>query len=257
VQNAESADAFYPLYLCHPDKDCVASAVEDELVLKPDDPDILQGAAQFFYSRSNPGRALVLLRHRSELQPQDASAKRDLAVALLFTGDFPGAQQQFGEARKLAPDDLSIQMDTGWACFIQGNFEQAVKAFDGYLKSGLNTSADPILGEYYSLLRLGRRTEAEKMLSRQADGFHGNTLDHALLLDAQQRISDAVVAAGDDYDHARFSFLDGLKWVQLNRPDTAASNFRDALKKAEPGSIWALAAQTELKRLQPQAKPGP
>lgn len=255
AQNADS-DAALPvgLYLCRSAKDCAPLIVEDELTHKPDDQDFLHDAARFFATRGDNARALTLLRHRAELQPQDAASIEDLGVALLYTRDFQGARREFASAQKLAPDNQTFQVDIGWSYFLEGSFREAAKAFDESLKSAKNTSADPVLGEYYSLLRLGHRSEAETLLSQQAAKFVGATEEHALLLEAQGRASDTVVAASDDAERARVRFFEGLRWIAKGQSTEAAGSFKKTLEKAEPGSLLALLAATELQGRQPKTK---
>lgn len=256
VQNADSDAAFaMEMYLCRSAKDCAPLIVEDELTRKPDDHDLLHDAARFFTARGDNARALTLLRHRAELQPQDASSMEDLAVALLYARDFQGARREFAAAQKLAPDNQTFPVEIGWSYFLEGSFREAAKAFDECLKSGKNTSADPVLGEYYSLLRIGRRSDAEALLAQQTAKFVGATEERALLLEAQGRASDTAVAASNDPELARVLFFEGLRWMAKDDQTEAAGSFRKTLEKADPGSILALLATTELQSVQPKTKP--
>ena len=255
VQNGDSDAALaLEMYLCRSAKDCAPLIVEDELSRKPDEPDLLHDAAQFFSRRGDYARVLKLLRHRAELQPQDASSTEDLAVALLSTRDFKGARREFAAAQKLAPDNQALQVDIGWSYFLESNYQEASKAFDKCVKSPGNMSADPILGQYFSLLRLGRKKEAEAMLARQTAAFHGAAREQAMLLQAQGRTWGGSVAAGNDREQAQFSLFDGLKSVAKGDPTNAAESFQKTLEKAEPGSILALLAAAELQGIQPKTK---
>lgn len=254
-QNADSDAAFaLEMYLCRSAKDCAPLIVEDELTRKPDDHDFLHDAARFFTSRGDNARALTLLRHRAELQPQDAASIEDLGVALLYTRDFQGARREFASAQKLAPDNQTFQVDIGWSYFLEGSFREAAKAFDESLKSAKNSSADPVLGEYYSLLRLGRGSEAEALLSQQTAKFVAATEEHALLLEAQGQASDTALAVSNDAELARVHLFEGLRWIAKGQSTEAAGSFKKTLEKAEPGSLLALLAATELQGRQPKTK---
>jgi tetratricopeptide (TPR) repeat protein len=257
VRNADNAEALsLAFYLCRPDKDCALLVAEDELGSKPNDPDVLRDTARFFNTRGDYDRAVALLRHRVALQPEDAHAMEDLGVGLLFTHDFQGARDEFVAAQKLAPDSPWLEADIGWSYFIEGSFQESARVFGECSQSSKNNSADPILGEYFSLLRLERQAEATAALAGHVAGFSGPTLEQALLLEAQGRTWDGAVAAADDSARARFAFFEGLRWITKGNPVAAAASFKDAAGKAEAGSVLALAAKTEQQRLPLQPKSG-
>lgn len=257
AQNAENDDAFaLRFYLCRPSKDCGLMALTDELTRKPDDPDLVQEVSRFFLARGDSAKALALARHRVQLQPQVAAASKDVALALLFQRDFSGARRELAAAQKLAQDDPTFTADIGWSYFLEGNFQEAARAFSECAKNAKNNSADPILGEYFSLLRLDRRSEAEEALSRQTATFHGPTVEQALLLEALGRTWDGVVAASGDEQRARFAFFKGLGWLAKGNTQDASGSLSAALEKADSASVLALVAQTELQRMQPSTKSG-
>lgn len=257
AQNAENDDAFaLRFYLCRPSKDCELLALTDELTHTPDDPDLVQDASRFFLARGDYGKALALARHRVLLQPQVAAAGKDVGVALLYQRDFSGARREFASAQKLAQDDLELAADIGWSYFLEGNYQEAARAFSECSKNAKNNSADPILGEYFSLLRLNRRADAEETLARNAATFHGATMEQILLLEAQGRTWDGVIAASGDEQRGRFAFFQGLAWLAKGNRQDASGSLNTALEKVDPSSVLSLVAQTELRRLQPNQKSG-
>jgi len=255
ARNAEDNVAFsYGAFFCRQGQDCAPVALEDELRRRPDETDFLLKAAQFFSGRGNYARAVALLRHRTEVDPRSAPFHENLGIGLLFTHDFASARQEFQQGLSLAPNDLSLQEDVAWSYFLEGNFSQAAKAFAECVASGKNHSADPILGEYFSLLRLGRNAQADSVLAGNTAKFSGLTVDHALLLQAQGRASDGLVASSNEKERSRFALLEGFKWVAKNQPEDAAVSFKSALKDGDNDTILPAIATLELERLSAKKK---
>ena len=74
LQNADDVRAFsYYTYFCREGKDCSREVAEDTVRQAPDDTSVLDDIADFFMAEKDYTRAVGLLRHRADLQPQDGS----------------------------------------------------------------------------------------------------------------------------------------------------------------------------------------
>ncbi|HWX55782.1 MAG TPA: hypothetical protein VN176_14435 [Verrucomicrobiae bacterium] len=250
LQHAEDHDVLpYAWYLCRPGADCAILAAEDELAHEPNEPDTLRDVARVFNMRGDYKRALALLRHRAELQPENESSREDLAVALLFTGDFAAARAEFAAAAKLGTNDQLEQVNIGWTYFMEGNYKQGEKAFAGQL-AGRKPWVESILLDYFSLIRLGRVKEAQALLSKQTAQFAGKTDDHKLLLEAQGRLDEVSPWQSEEpQTEARFEYFFALKLIAEGKPDFGKIHLESALKTAAKDTVLALAVKIELERL--------
>lgn len=112
----------------------------------------------------------------------------------------------------------------------------------------------PVLLSYFSLLRLGRREAAESLLKDESARFKGSAEEHALLLDAEGRVSDGFPCSDPKSEALRrASFFGGLRDIVIGRPDTARVHLGYAASE-DGSSVIALAARIELERLEPKAK---
>jgi hypothetical protein len=162
---------------------------EDELSRLPKDKErrdeLLKEAALVFLAAGNYDRSVQLQRRRLESKPEDPEVREDLARALLFNKDFRAARGEFATIQKSAEqksasatkdldrDSLEgVAADaaagTVWSYFIEGDYAGVVAAFGNYKGRDGFFSVNPILLNYFSLRRLGKRAEAQAMLKEQS-----------------------------------------------------------------------------------------
>lgn len=271
VRNADNQKALaYAVYLCRPGTDCGARAAEDALGRTPDDDDTLDAAAKFFSGRHNYVRAATLRRRLVELDPEKITSHSDLSDALLLSRDFAGARRELEVVQKLALGDPPVTVDSMtnyagsfytntaenivWSYFLEGKYIETVNAAKSYKHDKYHFSVNPLLLRYYSLLRLGRRAEAESLVKEETAEFKGSSEEHILLLDAQGRVSDRYLRSDQKTEASlRFSFFAGLHDIATGQPDRARDHFEYVVSE-HGGSVLALAAQIELERLGPKLK---
>jgi hypothetical protein len=272
VRNADNPEALaYSAYLCRPETDCSTRAAEDALARSPDADQVLDGASQFFFARHNYARAATLRRHRVELDPKDITRHSDLSETLFYSRDFAGARRELAQVQELAigkdpkPASDNAQSayarageDIVWSYFLEGKYADAVSAAVNATKSckpgEKPCSVSPILLSYFSLLRLGRREAAESLLKEERARFRGSAEEHALLLNAEGRVSEGFPYS-DPKNEAllRYAFFGGLRDVAIGQPDTAKVHLGLAASE-DSTSVIALAARIELERLELKAK---
>lgn len=268
TRNADNPKAFaYAVYICRPGTDCAARAAEDALARSPNDDDVLNGAAQFFFARHNYARAATLRRHRVELDPQDFTHHSDLSDALFFIRDFAGARRELAKVQELTLGEhpkpvgndaqsayASASEDIVWSYFLEGKYAEAVDAAKKCKPGEKHYSVSPVLLSYFSLLRLGRREPAESLLKDETAKFRGSAEELILLLDAQGKVTESFPYSDPKSEALRrASFFGGLRDVAVGRADTARVHLGYAASE-ESNSVVALAARIELERL--ETKPG-
>ncbi len=120
--------------------------------LAPQDPHIWEAVAQFYLDRF-PGdaRGVTAARARVRLTPDEASAHALLGRALLFAGDYAGAEEALRQALELAPGLAVVHYDLGRLYALQGQQESARAAFS----RALDLNTDPRLRE--EIERMGER----------------------------------------------------------------------------------------------------
>jgi len=280
VRAQDEEGAMFSMYLCRAGVDCPMRWAEDEISRLPKDEDrrdeILKQAALVFLAGENYDRSIQLQRRRLESKPEDSSVRDDLARALLFNKDFRAARGEFAAIQKSAQQkSASVTTDsdrdslvgvaadaaagTVWSYFIEGDYAGAVKAFANYKGRRGFLSANPILLNYFSLRRLGKRAEAEAMLKEQSGKYKGPQADQLLLLDVQGRL---VERGGESPEQPkgdalqRFDFYWALRWIDAGDTEAARSNLQSALAVADApkDGLPALAAKVELERLGPSPK---
>jgi len=279
LRNSDDEEAMALVsYLCHPGVDCAMRRVEDELSRLPKDEErrdeILKNAALVFLARGNYDGSLQLQRRRLESRPDDSSVREDFGRALLFKRDFRAARSEFTTIQKSAEQKAASATAGGimdgqefaaaeaaegivWSYFIEGDYAGAVTAFANYKGANGFLSANAILLSYFSLRRLGKRTEADAFLNGQSVKFRGPADDHLLLLDLQNRIEGKgswQPPKGDALQ--RFYFYQALRVIDSGNAEAGRSYLQSALEvgDASKDALPALAARVELDRLGPPPK---
>jgi len=272
LKNGENEKALsYVFYLCRPGTDCPVRAAEDALGRTPDDDDLLDDAASLFLKRGNYARAAALRRHDADLDSRIAISHARLAEALLFNREFVGARREFAVAQKITlgesptakgaqqKDDLeSAYADAVegivWSYFLEGANAEAVNAAKQYRLPKDHASVNPILLSYFSLLRLGRRAEAESLLKEETARLTGPAEELILLLDAQGKVTEGFPYVDSNSESLRrYSFFSGLHDIATGHQDTATRQLGLAAAGGSD-SVIALAARIELERLGPKPK---
>ena len=143
-----------------------------------------------------------------------------LGVVKYVTGDFAGAAAAFARALPLAPDSGERAGSIDWS--------------------------------WMSLMRAGRRAEAQAVLDRTSAGPPGgNFYDQRLRLYRGQIGPDRVVTPADTADIAAATLSYGLGDWYLLRGDTATARswFERAVRSGGWPAFGFIAAEAELKRL--------
>lgn len=270
TRNADNPKALaYIAYLCRPGTDCATRAAEDALTRSPDDDDVLEAASKFFFARHNYARDAAVRQQRVKLDSKNFEVRTELGEALLFSRDFADARRELAAAQNLVLGDPPAVVgslsnyagkaydhaseDILWSYFLEGEYAEAVNSAKKY-KPGKEHPATPILLSYFSLLRLGRRNEAESLLKEESEKFRGTAEENVLLLDAEGKVSEGFPYSDPKSEALRrASFFGGLRDIAIGRLDTARLHLGYAASE-HSDSVVALAARIELERLGPKAK---
>jgi tetratricopeptide (TPR) repeat protein len=255
VREADNRDAFnIALYFCRPGVSCAAKGAEDELARRPKDAQTIENTASLYLRQGNYARAVELRRHRVELDPKDFNKNEDLGSALMLNHDFEEARRQFVAAEQLKPANVvysSLSWDLAWIYFLEGKYDEAVKASADYL-SRKYPIPELILVNNVALLRLGRTTEAQSLLEKQVATFQGSWEDHLLLLEFQGRLFSSPrsteMATSREFEFRRLFFV-AMRWAAKGDKAKAAAALQEMVKTGNRESTLYLAAQIELERL--------
>lgn len=254
-QNADNSKALaYVVYLCRVGSDCSTQAMNEELRRRPEDKQVLEDAAEFFSKRGDYTKAIELRRRVVLLAPKEAAAHVYLGEALLFARDFVGARKEFNAIPDPTLKKPFACSGITWSYFLEGNWAEVPQAAAKCKEPDnlvVSFSPEAILLTYYSLLRLGRKEEAEAYLAQETAKFKGPLTGHALLLRAQDRMSFAYEATKEEKLVA--DFFDGLSPV-MRSAGVEELHLKSAADKAPKDSVIGLAAKIELERLGPKPK---
>ncbi len=112
--------------------------------LAPEDPHIREAVARFYLDRF-PGdaRGVAAAREAVRLAPKAASAHALLGRALLFAGDYAGAEEALRKALELAPDLAVAHYDLGRLYALRGQEDAARAEFT----RALDLNTEPALRE--------------------------------------------------------------------------------------------------------------
>jgi tetratricopeptide (TPR) repeat protein len=86
-------------------------------------------------------RAIAAFERAAALAPERASIRKDLAYALLKTGETEAARDQFAEAMRLDPADQHVALEYAFLCYETKQPVIARRVFDRIRKTGSATAA--------------------------------------------------------------------------------------------------------------------
>jgi tetratricopeptide (TPR) repeat protein len=235
-------------YLCRAGADCEVRAVEEELTRARDNPEVLGASVKFYERRGDFARALVLQRHKIELDSDAAADQYELGRLLLLSGDLDGARRALAAAKepsaKPSIKELIVQ-----SYFLQGDYAGTVRAAESMGAPASLISADPIILSYFALHRLGRAKEADSFLQQQATTFVGPAEEHLLLLGVLGRVTDSWPSKNQN----RSTYYYALDELKNGKFDSGRSHLQDLVRTRPKDDLIRLAAQLELERLGPPA----
>jgi len=174
-----------------------------------------------------------------------------LGEALLFARDFAGSRKELTAVPDPTLKKPSACSSITWSYFLEGNWGEVPRAAATCRAVDELAGPEPILLSYYSLLRLGRKAEAEAYLTQETARFKGPLTEHALLLRAQDRMDFAYDETKEE--QVRGDFFDGLR-PTMRSAGVAELRLNSAADKAPKDSLIGLAAKIELERLVPKPK---
>jgi len=178
---------------------------------------LLRGARALASER--PREAVEHYRRAIAADPEDAEARRNLALALRATGDLDGAIVELEHARRLAPLDHVVVFDLGSLHLTRGAHQASADAFASSL--ALAPEFVPArFGLANAQLLLGRAAEALENLER-------------------------VLAT--DPGHQRARYQAAMAKGRLGRGPQAIRDL-EAMLEADPGYVTALLGLAELRR---------
>lgn len=212
----------------------------------PDDPDALIWVARRLGYLWRFNEAIAVLDEGVARWPDDARIYRHRGHRYITVRDFPRAQADFEKAAQLiagkpdeiepdgAPNPAGIPRTTlayniwyhlGLAHYLQGNYAQALDAYQELLKTSAADNDDSIVAVtdwmWMSLMRLGRKDEAATLLEKvtpqmdilENDSYHRRLLMYKGLESADKLLSpesnDTTDIATQGYGVANYYLVNG------------------------------------------------
>jgi superkiller protein 3 len=191
--------------------------------------------------------AEALFRRVLQLDPKSVVASRNLAGALLAQDKPDDAIKQYNQAIQLSPQDLELKIELAKLDLARGNFAEALSTLEGIKPDRFPSSAAPLKAA--SLLGLGRRSEAESMISR-VKGSSADALDLAQVF-VEANAADAalktlsLVSPVPKRAAAQFYYVKGRALRQKGDSAAAVASFRQALA-SDPKAARTLIAMAEI-----------
>jgi len=237
-------------YLCRPDVDCGMRANDDRLARYPDKPNVLEKGASFYLARGDYDKAVELMRHAVQVAPNESTTHAYLALTLAGKGDLAGARRELLQAQQLEKDDPgAFDGFIGMAYYLEGNYQEASRLAIKLRATEKKPSAGPILMNYLSLARGGRRKEADAYLARESARFTGSADDHVLLLEAAGRVTNPPWARlADDQKHD-YLFAYAEYCIVQGDLKSARAALEHIMNRPGDDLINQVAAKIELSRL--------
>jgi tetratricopeptide (TPR) repeat protein len=237
-------------YLCRPEVDCAARANADRLARYPDKPDVMEKAAGFYLARGDYDRAVELMRHAVQVAPNESTTHAYLALTLAGKGDMAGARRELLQAQQLEKEDpVAFDGFIGAAYYMEGNYQEASRLFTKLHATEKTPTAAPILMNYFSLARSGRRKEADTYLAKESARFTGSAEDQLLLLEAAGRVTNPPWASLANDKSSDATFLYAENCIAQGDLKSARVALEYIVKKQGDDIINMVVAQIELNRL--------
>lgn len=245
----------------------------------PDDPEALIWVARRLGYLWRFQEAIAVLDEGIERWPDNAKLYRHRGHRYITVRDFPHAQADFERAATLIagqPDEIepdgapnpagkprstlafNVWYHLGLAHYLQGDYEQALSAYDELLKSGASDNDDSVVAVtdwmWMSLMRLGRKEEAAALLEKiqpQMEILENQSYHRRLLMYKGLEAPEALLSpdSTDTTDIATQGY--GLANYYLVNGETDKA--KAVLEKVLAGAGWQafghIAAEADMHRL--------
>ena len=194
------------------------------------------GLGQALWQLGRHAEAVEQYNQALQLDPENAEARLNLAVALAGHGNQVAAEKTFAEALRLSHDPLKTRLDYGRALALQGRLAEAGATFrDAVRLYPTNAEANLELG--VSLQAAGQTNEAARCFStaRQLEpGLAEKLLRDGRTFEQDGRVDAALrcltIAAWLKPDAAAVHEKLGMFCLRHNRPDEALTQLKEALR---------------------------
>jgi tetratricopeptide (TPR) repeat protein len=242
----------------------------------PDDPEALIWLGRRTAYLGRYREAVAIFSRGVERWPEDARFLRHRGHRWITLRRFDEAIADLGRAAKLVagrPDEVeadgqpnkagiptstlhtNVWYHLGLAHFLKGEFEPAREAFAACLAAAGNDDMRVAASDwlYMALRRLGRGTEARKMLEPVRADLrlleNGAYLDRLLLYRGERTPAQLLAAGGDEVQIATHGFGVGHWHLVEGRPAEAEATFERVVEGAQWAAFGFIAAEAELARI--------
>jgi tetratricopeptide (TPR) repeat protein len=233
------------------------SALARALVIDPANADARLLTCRSLAALRRHEEAIVACTESLRLRPDQADVLRDRGHYYLNLGQTESGLADLVRAVALSPRDRGVYYHLGLANYLQGDFANAAKAYDGCVA---NAGDDAFRVECQawllpSLLRSGRKDDARRLLgsvsAASMDGHPGTYLDRLLLfrgVRTEAQVAATMTAEGA-LSEASVGYTIGI-WHLLNGRTSRAREYFTRVVASNYATAWGYrAAEAELKRM--------
>lgn len=238
------------------ENDKALAAYERAIQLEPNNPDFRVGRARALARLARHAESVEECTAALRLKPDSAIALRDRGHYYINLHRVEDAIPDLVRAEQLEKKDREINYHLALAYYIHGDFQRAAEAWQGCLANA--SKDDDVIScsawLYPSLVRAGRKAEAEKALERitpEMKPQENTAYFDRLMLFKGATTEEAVVKTmeGGGVPTPTVGYSIGL-WHLLNgRHDRAREYFEKAASAEIKYAFGAVAAEAELKRM--------
>jgi protein O-mannosyl-transferase len=123
---------------------------------------LLNNLGEAYLTEGKPDEALPYLKEAVRIHPGLIQGHENLGLALVQTGDYPGAVGEYRKAIELGSTRPATRLNLGWALLEAGQGKEALEVFRTMLDAQ-GPSPDVLTGMGASLAKIGREKDAKAM----------------------------------------------------------------------------------------------
>jgi tetratricopeptide (TPR) repeat protein len=152
------------------DADAAKRHLRAELLLRPQDPAVLMDLSNLLVDTHQPRAAVACLKRLVQIEPNNASAWQNLAVAQFMTGRYEDGIESCRECLRLDSQNPQAVYNLALACEHLGRYDEAL----GWVRRGLERDPKDL-----SLQKLELRVRVLRWRGRLARAFRSLLLRRA------------------------------------------------------------------------------
>jgi len=167
------------------------------LAKRPDDGEIIYLMGDCYSGQQDAKNAVASYKLALDKKYNTVDFHYHYSIALVALGDIWSAEEQYGAAVRLAPDNLSVRQEMAVFYVMTSNFKQAVELFEENLRRDTTFVTSRIgLGAAYAYMGLNDKAQAELAKVRASNPDKVNMMKSMMVEgEAYRKNTDSAAAA--------------------------------------------------------------